>query len=169
MDKEFEDKCMKERMLKVAPTVTIIRQEEEIKSLANHHKNSSEYFLEGARSLLRSNTPLLAVLLGYFAMEHKSNQLLALKGYKVESHICTQIALSRIVNRKDLAKKVSVIFELRQNIGYRLFLKHNEEERKNAEEIINEDVIVFINEIDNLIREEQAHEEASKETSLKEI
>ena len=104
--------------------------------------------------LLKSDTPLLAILTGYFAMEHKANQIMALKGYKIESHICIQIALSRILNRKDLARKISNIFELRQGIGYRMFLKHSEEERENAEKIINEDVIPFIKEIDGLTEKE---------------
>lgn len=154
IDREFAEKCLKERMVKVPPTVTVIPQEEAIQSLAKQHKNNSEYFLEGAQNLLKSSTPLLAILLGYFAMEHKANQLLALRGYKVESHICTQMALSRIVERKDLARKISEVFALRQNVGYRMFLKQNEEERKNTEKIVNEEVILFIREIDELLKKE---------------
>lgn len=150
-NKKFEDKCMKERTLKIAPTVTIIKREEEIKSLADQHENSSAYFLEGTQALLKSNTPLLAILTGYFAIEHKANQILALNGYKVESHICTQMALSRILDKKDLARTISKVFELRQNVGYRMFLKHGEEERKNAEIIMNKEVIPFIEEINELV------------------
>ncbi len=155
VDKDFEEKCLNKRTINVSPTVTIIEQEEEKQSLANKHKNNSEYFLDGVQNLLKSNTPLLAILMGYFAMEHKSNQILALNGYKVESHICTQIALSRILKRKDLAKKISAVFESRQNVGYRMFLKHSEEERRNVEKIINEYVIHFIKEIDQMIKEEE--------------
>ncbi len=75
-------------------------------------------------------------------------------GYKVESHVCTQMALSRIVGRPDLARKISFVFESRQNIGYRIFLKQDEEERKNAEKIINEEVIPFLEEINRLIEKE---------------
>lgn len=151
IDKELEEKCLKKRTITISPTVTIIEQKEEAQSLFNRHKNSSEYFLEGTKTLLKSSTPLLAILIGYFAIEHKANQLLALRGYKVESHICTQLALSRIIRRKDLAKQISAVFESRQNIGYRMFLKHSEEERKNAERIINEEVLPFIKEINDLI------------------
>ena len=66
-DKEFDEKCMKERTINIAPTVSIIKQASEIKSLANQYKSSSMYFLEGAKNLLKSNTPLLSILLGYFA------------------------------------------------------------------------------------------------------
>ena len=151
MDSEFESKCLKERNITIKPTVTVIRRPELIAPIAEQHKNNSEYFLEGAQILLKSSTPLLAILMGYFAMEHKANQLLALKGYRVGSHICTQMALSRVLSRKDLARKISKVFDLRQNVGYRMFLKHSEEERKNAEKIINEDVLPFINEINDLI------------------
>lgn len=154
MDKEFEDKCLKERTTLIKPTVTIIKRAEQIKSLAEQHKNNSEYFLEGSKALLSSSTPLLAILTGYFAIEHKANQIMALKGYKIESHICIQIALSRILGKRDLAKKISRVFELRQGIGYRMFLKHSEEERKNTEKIINEDIIPFIKEIDEMVEKE---------------
>jgi len=152
MDKEFEDKCLNERTVTIKPTVVMIKRPELIAPIANQHKNNSDYFLEGSQNLLKSNTPLLAILMGYFAMEHKANQLLALNGYKMESHICTQIALSRILGRKDLARKISEVFELRQNVGYRMFLKHNEEEMKNSEKVINGIVIHFIVEIDELIK-----------------
>jgi hypothetical protein len=86
-------------------------------------------------------------------MEHKGNQLLALHGYKVESHICTQIGLSRIVGRKDLAKKLSDIFTLRQSVGYRMTLKQSEESRKEAEKTVNETIIPFFEDINKLISE----------------
>lgn len=151
-DKDFEEKCLKERTVVMKPTVRIIEQRGEKTSLVEQHKNNSEYFLEGAKNLLQSSTPLLATLVGFFAMEHKANQLLALHGYKVESHVCTQMALSRILEKKELAKQLSKVFDSRQYIGYRMFLKHSEEERKNTEKIINEDVVHFIKEVDELIR-----------------
>lgn len=152
-DKEFEEKCLSKRTVTQEPSVTII-EDKEITSTAEQHSNNAAYFLEGAKFLLNSPTPLLAVLIGHFAMEHKANQLMALHGYDVESHICTQIGLSRVVGRKDLAKKLSDIFTLRQNIGYRMHLKPQSEEDKNtAEETINEIVIPFFEEIDKLVNE----------------
>lgn len=151
LDREFENKCMRERTRTEPPSVTVVKQEKTMQALADQHKNNSEYFLEGAQNLLKSSTPLLAILVGFFAMEHKANQLLALRGYKVESHVCTQMALSRILEEKDLAKKLSSVFEARQSVGYRMFLEHGEEERKNTEKIITEKVIFFIEEVDKLI------------------
>lgn len=153
-DREFQEKCLQEREIKVSPAVKILEQEVERQALAKQHQNNSDYFLEGAQNLLKSSTPSLSILVGFFALEHKANQLLALKGYKVESHVCTQMALSRIVGRPDLARKISFVFESRQNIGYRVFLKQDEEERKNAEKIINEEVIPFLEEINRLIGKE---------------
>ncbi|MBI5072981.1 hypothetical protein HZA99_04130 [Candidatus Woesearchaeota archaeon] len=138
--------------MSIDPTIILIKRAELIKSIAEQHKNNSLYFLDGAKTMLNSNTPLLAVLLGYFAMEHKANQLLALNGYKVESHICTQLGLSRLLKKKELARKISEVFQERQTIGYRMFLKQSEEEQRHAKKIIEENIIPFIQEIDALIK-----------------
>ena len=153
MDKEFEEKCLLKRTVTLEPTVSEIKNDRSKQFLAEQHKNNSEYFLECSKNLLSSTTPLAAVLIGHFAMEHKGNQLLAMHGYKVESHICTQIGLSRIVGRKDLAKKLSDIFTLRQGVGYRMTLKQSEESRTEAEKTINETVIPFFEEVKKLIGE----------------
>ena len=153
MDKEFEEKCLVKRTVTLESTVSEIKDDRSKQFLAEQHKNNSEYFLESAKNLLNSTTPLAAILTGHFAMEHKGNQLLALHGYKVESHICTQIGLSRIVGRKDLAKKLSDIFTLRQSVGYRMTLKQSEESRAEAEKTVNETVVPFFEEIEKLISE----------------
>src|SRR3989344_3660244 len=153
MEKECEEKCLSKRTIAQEPSVTKIQEKSKMQSIAEQHKNNSEYFLECAKNLLSTSTPLAAILIGHFAMEHKGNQLLALHGYKVESHICTQIGLSRIVGRKDLAKKLSGIFALRQGVGYRMALKQGKESRSEAEKTINETVIPFFKEIDKLIKD----------------
>ena len=153
MDKEFEEKCLLKRTVTLEPGVSEIKDDRSKQFLAEQHKNNSEYFLECSKNLLSSTTPLAAVLIGHFAMEHKGNQLLAMHGYKVESHICTQIGLSRIVGRKDLAKKLSDIFTLRQGVGYRMTLKQSEESRTEADKTINETLIPFFEEVKKLIDE----------------
>src|SRR3989338_5432734 len=137
IDKEFEERCLSKRTITQEASVSRIQEKRTMQSISEQHKNNSDYFLECANNLLGTSTPLAAILIGHFAMEHKGNQLLALHGYKVESHICTQIGLSRIAGRKDLAKKLSDIFNLRQSIGYRMTLKQSEESRKEAEKIVN--------------------------------
>jgi len=154
-DKEFEGRCLNERKITKPSAATLIQTEEQRNSLADRHKNNAEYFLEGTKALLQSNTPLLAMLTGYFAMEHKANQLLVLKGYKIEDHACVQIALSKIVDHKDLAKRLSDMYSQRQDIGYRMFLRHSEAERKNAQQAVQEKVIPFMEEIDRLIAASQ--------------
>lgn len=151
IDKEFGEKCLSKRTITQEPSVTKIAEKELRETIAEQHKKSAEYFFECAKNLLDSSTPLAAVLIGHFAMEHKGNQLLALHGYKVESHICTQIGLSRIVGRKDLAKKLSDIFTLRLSVGYRMILKQSEESRKEAEKTFNEIITHFFKEIDKLL------------------
>ncbi len=151
MDQEFEEKCMIPRQITQQPAVTKIDDEKERQRLSQQHHHNASYFLESAKNMLNSTTPLAAIILAYFAMEHKANQLLALHGYKVESHVCTQIGLSRIVGRKDLAKKLSDVFLLRQNIGYRLTLTQSEESKKEAMMAVHEIAIPFIEEIDQLI------------------
>lgn len=155
MDKEFNDKCLNEKTITQKASVTSLKRKEDIDSTVEKHKNSSDYFIDGARSMLQSKTPLLAVLLGYFAMEHKANQLLALHGYKVESHICTQIGISRIVGRKDLAQKLSIVFTERQEIGYRLFSRENKDEHKYSQALVDNEIVPFLEEVDKLIKDKQ--------------
>ncbi|MBI4919280.1 hypothetical protein HY837_05075 [archaeon] len=151
MDKELKAKCLQPRTITQKPSVSLIQRKEEMSSIAEQHKNSSEYFLKGAEVVLNSETPLLSILLAYFGIEHKANQLLALHGYKVESHICTQLCLSRVLGKKELAKTLSNVFEERQRIGYRLFAKFNEEEKKNAIQFIETQVKPFVKEVNKLI------------------
>ena len=157
IDKEFDEKCLQERTVASGPSVKIIHDEKIKNQIANQHNENSRYFLEGARNLLNTNTPLLAVVIGYFAMEHKTNQILALNGYDVESHICTQIGLSKIIGRGDLAKQLSNVFDMRLNLNYRMLLKKGEEEKANAGKVIDETIIPFILEIDKLIGEKHSH------------
>ncbi len=151
MDKDFEEKCLNKREIIRPPATRKIEDSREMRILAEKHCHNTEYFLESAMNLLSSTTPLAALILAYFAMEHKANQLLALHGYKVESHICTQIGLSRIGQRKDLAQQLSEIFTLRQNIGYRMNLIPNPENLREAEDTINKIVVPFLKEIDRMI------------------
>jgi uncharacterized protein (UPF0332 family) len=152
MDPEFETKCLSQRTVVHPPTVIKIDDSRERHHLASQHKNNATYFFECANNLLNSSTPLVAILIAYFSMEHKANQLLALHGYKVESHICTQMGLSKIAQRKELAKMLSDIFTLRQNIGYRMNLTPSPESKLEAEQVITEILIPFMQEVDGLVR-----------------
>lgn len=152
MDIDFEEKCLKQRTVVQKPAVTTIGDAKTMQRLAEQHEKNSAYFLESAQNLLSTSTPLAAVILAYFSLEHKANQLLALHGYNVESHLCTQIGLSRIIGQKELAKMLSDMFTLRQNIGYRLTLTYSEESKQEAEKTIQELVLPFIQGIDKIVK-----------------
>lgn len=153
MDQQFEEKCLGKRTITLEPSVFPITSKEQRDSIVIQHKNNAAYFLECANNLLNSTTPLVAILIAYFSLEHKANQLLALYGYKVESHICTQMGLSRVAQRKDLAKMLSDIFTLRQNIGYRMALTQSQESKLEAERVVKEILIPFTEEVDKLTQE----------------
>ena len=157
IDNEFDEKCLQEKTTISKPSVNIIQDEKIKNQIAEQHSENSRYFLEGAKNLVNTNTPLLAIVIGYFAMEHKTNQILALNNYDVESHICTQIGLSRVIGRRDLAKQLSNAFDMRLNLNYRMLLKKGEEEKANAGKAINGVIIPFISEIDKLIGEKHSH------------
>ncbi len=74
-DKEFEEKCLSERTIIQKSTVIRISKKELRKIAAEQHKNNAEYFLECAKNLISSPTPLAAVLISHFAMEHKSKPI----------------------------------------------------------------------------------------------
>src|SRR3989338_10686643 len=107
MDEEFRKVCMEGRTKIIEPTAIELSNPLEIEILAKSHNVLSNYFLNGAEPLLGSNSPLLAILLAYFAMEQKTYELLALKGLKVTSHLCAIKGLSRVIVRKDLASILS--------------------------------------------------------------
>lgn len=54
----------------------------------------------------------------YKAMEFKANELLALKGFRSKSHVCSQAALSKLLDRPDLARRLSQAYEDRQAYDY---------------------------------------------------
>ncbi|HLC65735.1 MAG TPA: hypothetical protein VJI46_06460 [Candidatus Nanoarchaeia archaeon] len=152
VDNEFMEKCLSKRTVTQEASAHRIEDKRTMHAVAEQHRNNADYFLECAKNLLDSNTSLAAILIAHFAMEHKSNQLIALYGYKIESHVCTQVGLSRIAQRKDLAKKLSDVFALRQGVGYRMSLKLSEESRKESEKVVD-GAVSFFEEVDKAISE----------------
>jgi len=75
MNKDFEEACMKKRTKEIETSAVNIANPVEISSLVKSHKSLSVYFLSGAEYTLNSNSPLLAILLGYFAMEQKAYEI----------------------------------------------------------------------------------------------
>ena len=151
MDKQFIDTCMSKRTKEVEPSAVEISNPVVIQNTANSHNILSNYFLKGAQSILKSNTPLLGILLGYFSMEQKTYQLLAKKGFKVTSHVCGIMGLSRVVGRKDLASALSKAYDNRLEVNYLGNIKTIEIDRFRAETFIDKTLMPFLNEMDSLI------------------
>ena len=151
MDKEFEETCMKKRVKEIEPSVVEIINPVQIANLARSTSMLSAYFLSGAEYTLNSNSPLLSILLAYFAMEHKTYEILALNGLKVTSHICAIKGLSRVVKRKDLAETLSRAYENRLEVNYLGNIKTVDLDRTRAKNFIENIAIPFIREIDKIV------------------
>jgi len=152
VDKEFEDVCMKKRMKEIEASVVEINNPIEIDKLVRSHKKLGSYFLTGARSIIESEVPLLAILLGYFAMEQKDYEILALNGLKVTSHICAIKGISRIIERKDLANLLSKAYENRLEVNYLGNIDTIGSDKNRAKRFLEETVLVFISEIEKLLK-----------------
>src|SRR3989344_8520605 len=150
MDKEFEESCMKRKTKEIEPSVFEVTNPLQITSLAKSCSKLSNYFLGGAEHMLNSNSPLLSILLAYFAMEHKTYEILALNGLKVSSHICAIKGLSRVVKRKDLAETLSRAYENRLEVNYLGNIKTVDLDRTRAKNFIENIAIPFIREIDKI-------------------
>ena len=151
MDREFEENCMKKRTKQIEPSAVALVNPIQIDNLAKSCSKLSSYFLSGAEGMLTSKTPLLSILLGYFAMEHKTYEILALSGIKVTSHICAIKGLSRIIIRKDLATVLSKAYENRLEVNYLGNIKTADMDRARAKEFIEKTAVPFIKEIDKIV------------------
>ena len=156
MNPEFESDCLNKKQVMQEPGAKpIITQYER----ENKHKNllsNSDYFLEGAKQMIESKTPFLAVILGFFAMENRANALIALHGYNIADHKCSQIFLSKMLKQDELAKTLSKAYSERIAFNYRLNLK-SYQNKEEAEDFLNKIVIPFVEDVDKLIKEHKNH------------
>ena len=141
---------MKKRTKKIEPSAIAIVNPVQIDNLAKSCLKLSSYLLIGAEDMLTSKSPLLSILLAYFAMEHKTYEILALNGIKVTSHICAIKGLSRIIIRKDLATVLSKAYENRLEVNYLGNIKTADMDRDRAKEFIEKTAVPFIKEIDKI-------------------
>ena len=109
------------------------------------------YFLVGARSIINSEAPLLAILLGYFAMEQKAYEILALKGFKVTSHVCAIKGMSRIIGKKELANVLSKAYDNRLEVNYIGNIATVETDKVRSKKFLEETVLPFISAVDRII------------------
>jgi len=151
MDEDkFAEDCLKEReVVQKQGAQPIITQLERDSNSKNSFSNA-QYFLEGAKQIVEGATPYLVFTLGFFAMEHAANALIALKGYKIVDHKCAQMFLSKVLNRDDLAKTLSRAYNARISFNYRYNLS-SYTDKKEAAEFLQNEVIPFVEEITKLL------------------
>lgn len=148
---KFMEDCLKEKeVVQKAGAYPILTQLERNSATKNSVSNA-QYFLEGAKQILDGKTPYLVFTLGFFAMEHAANSLIAQNGYKVTDHKCAQIFLSKMLNREDLAKALSRAYNARIAFNYRNNLS-DFIDKAEAEEFLQNEVIPFVEEIEKLIK-----------------
>jgi len=150
-EEEWQEDCMEEREITVGPGAKTIDSPTEQKRLAERKKSNSDYFLQAARNLLGTDTPAGVFVLGHLAVEKKVEQALALKGYKVNTHICTIKGLSRVLEEKDLSKDMDRIYKRRQDVNYETEI--TEEVEDDAERFMEERVEPFIEDMDEVIED----------------
>lgn len=153
-NEEFNKKCLEEQQITIKAGVKIIESDRDRDALFTGAINNSDYFLKGTETIANSDTPYLAFILGFFAMEHRAYAL-ALKtdNYKIENHFCAQIYLSRIIGRKDLAKYLSAAWNSRIGYNYRMDLS-TQSDVEDVNVFMEKTLRPFISEIDKLIEKE---------------
>ena len=148
---KFVEECLKEKEVIQKPGASPILTQLERNSASKNSLSNAQYFLEGAKQIVDGATPYLVFTLGFFAMEHAANSLIAQKGYKVTDHKCAQIFLSKMLNREDLAKALSRAYNERIAFNYRQNLS-DYKDKSEAEEFLQKEVMPFLEEVEKLAR-----------------
>lgn len=112
-DAEFKAICLEKGGLRPLGTVT-----ERSRWAANARGLADKHIRAARRLLGDGDEEHFVVHHAYFAMEHKANELLATSGHHSRNHLCTQIALSRLLKREDLASVLSRAYSDRQVYDY---------------------------------------------------
>lgn len=113
MDPEtFREICLEGNGMKALDTVT------ERRRFSAQFRELSETKLRAAEHLLDTDAEQMVVGHVYGAMEAKANELLAWHGYRSKNHLCTQVGLSRLLDREDLARSLSRVYDDRQTFEY---------------------------------------------------
>lgn len=146
IDKDFKKSCLDDL---VRPTI-IIQDLTTRKKKALFSRSQSEYHAKGALNLVNTDTPLLAVKEAYYAAMHKANEILAIAGYDINSHICSIIGLSKIVKRPDLADILRELGDERINVDYNMDPKNPTISIERVKETV-ELMKKFISEIEKII------------------
>lgn len=153
-DKKFEEDCLQtERLVKKGPGAEIIKEDDKAESLYKQLNAGAEYYLKGAKKLVDSDVPYLVFVIGFFAVEFKANALLALYSIKIIEHFCTPLALSKVLDDKELAKMYSNVYDLRITYNYRIDYRTLGEGKEDAQNFMEKFVVPFIEKANKLIEE----------------
>lgn len=111
-EEEFKATCLGPGRLR--PIATLVERERQ----ASTSRRLSDSKMKAAEVLLGTVGEQSCVGEAYFAMEHKVNELLAAHGWKSKSHLCTIVALTRLLALSDLARDLSRAYADRQQFDY---------------------------------------------------
>lgn len=112
-DEEFNRICIDGGGLRPLTTLT------ERTRWADNENRLARYHITTAQKLIQDPVAQhFVVHHGSFAMEHKANELLAHHGHRSKNHLCTQVALSRLLHQKDLASRLSKAYQDRMVYDY---------------------------------------------------
>lgn len=147
---EFWERCVLEEGKTVRIDGLADRKRE-----AERFRNLSEYHWKATDDNLKGEAPLMAIVEGYYVMLHKSNEALALAGFKPQTHECTLLGLRGIFNVPDLANYLRRASNERKNVDYYINPEKPElEEFKDPKSFVNDVVKPFVKNLDELIEEE---------------
>ena len=147
IDTEFKKNCLGDPK---RPTA-IIQDPVSRKKKALFSRSQSEYHAKGALNLINTDTPLLAVKEAYYAAMHKSNELLAIVGYDINSHICSIIGLSKIIKRPDLADTLRILDDERISVDYNMDPKNPTINIEKVKQLVDM-MVKFISEEEKIVR-----------------
>ena len=82
---------------------TKIKTEAEASKQIKNSLSNSNYFFKATSNIITTDTPSIAYILGFYAMEHKAKAFIAKKGYKTKLHK-TVIDSLIYLGHKDLAQ-----------------------------------------------------------------
>jgi len=146
---EFKEECIDSNQAKRLESVDRKRE-------AKRFNNQSSYHLKAAEELLEGEAELISIVEGYYSMLHKSNEALALSGFKPDSHKCTMLGIRGVFERSDLAKSLQKAMDERINVDYYMNPdKPDLQEFSDPKEFIETEAKPFLRKIDDLIESEE--------------
>lgn len=147
---EFLERCVSEAGKTVRVDGPADRKRE-----AKRFRNLSEYHAKATEDILKGKAPLMAIEEGYYVMLHKTNEALALAGFKPKTHECTLLGLRGIFNAPKLADNLRRASKERKNVDYYINPEKPElEEFKDPKSFVENVMRPFVKEIEELIEKE---------------